>query len=361
MIVGPELARLPVGSQVLAHLRRYSAGGTSGVVTLRFDDGPLTDWPFCRILTALQLPVEIAVPASFVGRPLRWRVEQLRALVRAGHVLANHSFAHAAPPNSLDEAIADVHQADRWFEDHRLPVWTFVQPGSWRPGSGPGDLGDPERARRFAGALHGRFACIEGYTGDALIPLPITSERRLGLPHVTLDDMPWSAVEKLLARVVSERLFVQVVVHTVRSVRGFRGAKLAGRLARLITRCSHLDTLGHLRWVSLLPGVVAGTGEGQNLIDAAPHFSMPHGRATYQTVEPLIPGAPYRLEWKSPNSASKAAVEVRERSSDETVRLIARRRGPLLRTTFGVDRAGDWQLCLPEEDAGSSVPRLTVV
>ena len=345
---------------MLAHLRRYSVGGISGVVTLRFDDGPLTDWVFCRILTALQLPVEIAVPASFVGRPLRWRVEQLRALVRAGHVLANHSFAHAAPPNSLDEAIADVHQADRWFEDHRLPVWTFVQPGSWRPGSGPGDLGDPERARRFDGALHGRFACIEGYTGDALIPLPITSERRLGLPHVTLDDMPWSAVEKLLARVVSERLFVQVVVHTVRSVRGFRGAKLAGRLARLIARCAHLDTLGHLRWVSLLSGVVAGTGEDQNLIDAARPISTPRGKATYETVEALIPGVPYRLEWRSANGASRAAVEVRERSSEETICLVARRRGLLFQATFGVDRSGDWQLCLPETPAGPSDARLIV-
>src|SRR5439155_7142098 len=141
---------------------------------------------------------------------LRWRVEQLRTLVRAGHVLANHSFAHGPPPTSLDEAIAEVQRADRWFKDHDLPVWTFVQPGSWRPGSGPGDLRDPERARRFDTALNGRFACIEGYAGEAPIPIPITADRCLGLPHVTLDDMAWSAVEKLLARVVRERLFVQV-------------------------------------------------------------------------------------------------------------------------------------------------------
>lgn len=345
---------------MLAHLRRYSAGGTSGVVTLRFDDGPLTDWPFCRILTALQLPVEIAVPASFVGRPLRWRVEQLRALVRAGHLLANHSFSHAAPPNSLDEAIADVHQADRWFEDHHLPVWTFVQPGSWRPGGGPGDLGDPERARRFDGALDGRFACVEGYTGDALIPVPMTSERRLGLPHVTLDDMPWSAVEKLLARVVHERLFVQIVVHTVRCVRGLRGAKLAGRLARLIARCAQLEARGHLRWVSLLSAVVAGTGEGRNLIDEArPSWSL-NGAPTYATLEPLIAGVPYRLEWTSVNGASRAAVEARELSSNDIVRLVARRRGPLLRATFGVDRAGDWQVSLPDVRAALPDPRLIV-
>jgi len=358
---GRELRARPVRSQVLAHLRRYSAGGTSGVVTLRFDDGPLTDWPFCRILTALQLPVEIAVPASFVGRPLRWRVEQLRALVRAGHVLANHSFSHAAPPKSLDEAIADVHQADRWFEDHHLPVWTFVQPGSWRPGGGPGDLGDPERARTFDGALSGRFVCIEGYTGEPLIPVPIAPERRLGLPHVTLDDISWSFVEKLLARIVSERLFVQIVVHTVRSVRGFRGTRLAGRLARLIARCAHLDTLGHLRWVSLLSGVVAGTGEDHNLIDIGRPCSTRLGKTTYETVEPLMPGVPYRLEWRSANAASRAAVEVRERSSEETVRLVARRRGLRFQATFGVHRSGDWQLCLPESAAAPSDPRLIVV
>src|SRR5207253_876138 len=97
-----------------------------------------------------------------------------------------------------------------------------------------------------------------------------------------------------------------------------------------------------------------------NLIHVPRPFSRPRDRVTYETVEPLIAGVPYRLEWRSVNSASRAEVEVRERRSDDTVRLVARRRGPVFRATFGVDRAGDWQLCFPEGDASPSDPRLIV-
>src|SRR5439155_7830828 len=165
---------------------------------------------------------------------------------------------------------------------------------------------------------------------------------RLGLPHVTLDRTPWSAVEKLLARVVEERVFVQIVVHTARCVRGFGGARLAGRLARLIARCVHLDALGQLRWVSVLSGVVAGTGEGRNLIHIAGASEFPDGSTVCETLEPIIPGVPYRLEWKASNGASRTSVEMRDRRSDEIVRVVARRRGLILRATFGVDRAGEW-------------------
>ena len=341
--MGRSAVNNPGGLQ--AHVRRYQHRASSGVVAFRFDDAPVTDLPLAWLLGRQGISVELAVPAAFVGKPRRLRRGHLRALLRAGHTVANHSYAHGPAPTEMSGLAAELRRADEWFEANGVRTLSFVQPGPWSAG-GPGSLDTPERAAALSDALGGRYLCLEGYASQPVLPGPSSAESRFGLSHVTLDGMTWPEIQLVVTRAVEERGFVEFVAHTARCLRLRPGILLGWRLLKLARLCSGLERQGRLVCRSVIAGLWAHQGEGRSLVDGGAVQSRGESQA-WRFVEPLVPGMPYRFEWRSgeqvPARREKSA-RILDPSTGAGFRLRLRRFGGSLAARFGVPSEGAWEL-----------------
>lgn len=326
-----------------AHLRRFGRPANGGVVAVRFDDGPITDLPLCGLFLRRGIPVEVAVPAAYVDRPRRLTLAQLRGLISAGHTVANHSFGHGPAPAGLAGAVSEIERAARWFDEHGVPVWSFVQPGPWSA-SGEASLDEPWRGASLGAALGGRYVCLEGYATDPLLPVPLPEAARFGLSHVTIDAMPWRRLRQLLEQVARERRFVQLVVHTAKCLKSAAGPLLAVRVVRLARFLSWLEAREQVTCFSVPGAMLATPGGGESLLGAAREVGT-KGERTYCFKEPLVPGLSYRLQGDAqPGGDGRALLINRERGSRARLRLRRTAKGWVAR--FGVLTTGDWELTL---------------
>ncbi len=351
-----EAARTVIASGgVVQHLQRFQKSVRGGVVTFRFDDGPITDLAFCLLMSRCGIPVEIAIPAAYVGQKHRLTVAHLKRLTRAGHTVANHSWSHGPAPRTVDDVVREITAADRWFDDHGIATWSFVQPGPWS-GDGAGSLDDSGRVAALNRRIGDRFVCLEGYAAQPLLPLPLDGNTRLGLSHVTIDDLSWRAIAGIVRRVATECLFAEFVVHTAKCVKTIRGALLAGRLYRLARLCRAYERKGLLRCQSVLGGVFAGRTRGESLIDEAPSDVAPDGSLVWTPKEPLLPGVSYAIECAFRVGVSYRGVRdasLCEASRGVHIPLRLRRSVTGLTARFGIDAPGRWELHLR---AGTAAP-----
>jgi Polysaccharide deacetylase len=324
---------------ILAHVGRYQQPTNTGVVAFRFDDGPLTDLILARLSARRGIPVELAIPTAWIGHRRRLGASHLRALVRAGHTIASHSYDHGLPPRDMRTLVANVRRANDDFAALGIPVWTFVQPGPWG-GGGPGSLDSRARALALDEAFRDRFVCLEGYATESVLPAGRVQEARLGLSHVTIDDASWIELRNCVTRVIEGPGFVQFVAHTAKCVKTLRGASLAWRIWRLLEWCGALQVQGRLRCRSVLSALGAFDPAGESLLgDTELGF-----KAVLRPRESLVPGLPYRLEW-GPVAASSPAptgVRVRKASGESAQRLRFQREVGWWVARFGVLEPGEW-------------------
>ena len=336
----------------IAHLRRFGRPADTGVVSIRFDDGPITDLPFCRLFMRWGIPVEVAVPADYVDRPRRLRLSHLRRLITAGHTIANHSFGHSAVPVGRAGAVSEIERATQWFDEHRVPVWSFAQPGPWS-GSGEASLDEPRHAASLGAALGGRYICLQGYATDLLLPVPIPDAARFGLSHVTIDAMPWRRLRALLEQVVRERRFVQLVVHTAKCLKSAAGPLLAARIVRLARFLGWLEAQGQVACFSVAGAAFAKPGAGESLLEVA-QGAATKGEYAYRFKEPLVPGLSYRLQGDGQQGGDLSVLLI-NRGQGSQARLRVRRTAQGWVARFGVMTPGDWELTFSGGARGTTV------
>ena len=339
---------------VIRHLQRFQRPPRGGVVAFRFDDGPVTDLPFCLLMSRWGIPVEIAIPAAYVGQRHRLTVTHLKRLMRAGHTVANHSWSHGPSPKTVDDVVSEITTADQWFDSHGIATWSFVQPGPWS-GNGPGSLHNTSGSAALNRRIGDRYVCLEGYAAQPLQPLPLDGDARLGLSHVTVDELPWPAMAGLVRRVASDCLFAELVVHTAKVVKTARGALLAARICRLARLCREYERRGLLRCHSVLGGVFAGRTHPESLVDDPPSFVAEDGSLVWRPKEPLLPGISYAIECPFRNGARRhlRGGVLRETLRGCEVPLRLRPSGGGLMARCGIDAPGSWELRLPPATAAA--------
>ncbi len=338
---------IPSG-EVVRHLQRFQKSVQGGVVTFRFDDGPVTDLAFCLLMSRCGIPVEIAIPAAYVGQKYRLTVAHLKRLSSAGHTVANHSWSHGPAPQTIDDLVKEITTADAWFDGHGIATWSFVQPGPWS-GDGAGSLDDAARVAALNRRIGDRFVCLEGYAAQPLSPLPLDGTTRLGLSHVTIDELSWPEIEGIVRRVASEGLFAEFVVHTAKCVKAVRGALLTARIYKLARLCRAYQQKGLLRCRSVLGGVFAGRAPGESLIEEAPSGLAEDGSLVWRPKERLLPGISYAIDCVLRDGVSQSALRgasLCETSRGVQIALRWRRSGTGLMARCGIDAVGSWELHL---------------
>lgn len=341
---GPFRHALPSAVDVAEHARRFGMPLETGAVAFRLDDGPVSDLPFCWAFGRAQIPVELAVPSGFVGDGRHVGVRTLRDLVRAGHSVANHSERHEEAPASLELTIQEIDRATASFAEVGVPLWNFVQPGSWVGSGRPGSLGDNAGTIELQRALAMRFLCVESYAGRPFTELPFESEVRLTLSHVTLDAMTWNDIERLLERVIAERLFAVLVLHTARWVRSLQAPLRWIQFLRLVRRCVALEERGRLKCTSVIGGACCGDARGESLLRSSPRSYSEAGTTEYEFSERPVPGVTYRLSCAGGLGLARPRAVVLLGNSRRRLRLV--RRALAYQAIFGVDVGGDYRIGL---------------
>jgi peptidoglycan/xylan/chitin deacetylase (PgdA/CDA1 family) len=189
---------------------------TPDAVALTFDDGP---WPGHTeaILAALR---RARAKATFfmVGSLAAARPDLVRAVLAAGHVVANHSFTHPVEPAFADlsdrRIAAEIGRTDEaltmagarptlfrppggsydervaleaWRRSERVVMWS-VDPHDWDPSRTPKQIADDVLRRVRPGSI----VLLHDGGGDAArtidaLPRIVRGIRKMGLDLVTLD------------------------------------------------------------------------------------------------------------------------------------------------------------------------------
>ncbi len=94
----------------------FYVGRSRGVYCLTLDDGPDSQYPMLTYAGERGVRASVFVNPANVGRPGFMTIEQLRTLHAAGHLIANHGYAHVYPSAGKDAVLNDVAAGAQWLD-----------------------------------------------------------------------------------------------------------------------------------------------------------------------------------------------------------------------------------------------------
>ncbi len=184
---------------------------TPAVVSLRLDDCNAADAEAFRVMHALGLVAEMAIPTRRLDRPGHCTQSLLAAMVADGNTVESHSRLHgSAPPNFGDFYLDVVGSAQdlrgRGFDPH-----VFIQPGTWRHGPTLLDTRAKLQSPYYA-LLRRLYVSTEAYAWPAAMRIPVPG--REGPNHWPLKVFTPQTLETRLRMAAADSLWITFMWHS---------------------------------------------------------------------------------------------------------------------------------------------------